>query len=338
MKKDKRSQVDVALAIGSIIIPVAALFGALIFAFVMVSQYGDAAKIAAVISHDTVTLADVAYSVPDTIKIYYQPPKSYCSFSEPDKISCLNGFMNLSGVFKFETTSLASKLKENCTDVPYSLEVSIPALLPPGTLDKNGIPVQLPMIINYPGFANMKDPAILMGGSKSEIVLEVNNAIIVQKNRKSIFDTLDKDIQDTDPLFMILQNMLDACNSQDKTKTVSVMSYFILPHNYNLNRTSESNVLSLTRFSQSPLNIYSNDAKYTNWSVIEFFDISKLNGQNCTFQLNNTFVSGVLNYTEPRGNSIAVESNVSCIASCNVDNPKFNVITRINVTAIRGLP
>ena len=74
-----KSQIDIATAIGSIIIPTAALFGALIFAFQLLGPLTDAARLAAVISHDVITLSDVAYSVPDNIIIYYKPP-TMCQF------------------------------------------------------------------------------------------------------------------------------------------------------------------------------------------------------------------------------------------------------------------
>ncbi len=83
MLKTKKAQVDIALTIGAIVIPAAALIGSLIFAFALLGPLTDAARLAAVIAHDTVTLADVAYSVPDNIKVYYQPPRM-CQFVEPD--------------------------------------------------------------------------------------------------------------------------------------------------------------------------------------------------------------------------------------------------------------
>jgi len=377
IKKDRKSQVDVALAIGAIIIPVAALFGSLIFAFVMISQYGDAAKIAAVIAHDTVTLADVAYSVPDTITIYYQPPKTYCSFTNStsdevkDKIYCLNGFLNFTGIFKFETTSYKTKINNNYSLIPYSLKVSIPAFLDPGTEDILGNLVELPMYIDYSGYANLKDPAMTRAGSKSEIYFKVDDAIIVQKFRKSIFDTLDPTIDQTvsgDPLVTIMLNMLTACQKPDKPK--QEVSYFVLPHNYNINRTITDNIIYLTRFHQSPLNIASTDPKYTNWSVVNSFNVNKLNslsGLNCTFNLNNTyFNSTTAKFTEPRGNSVEVVSDIYCVAACDSDTntpecdcpygekgmacislrisnntpcgpPYYTITTRLNATAIRGV-
>ncbi|MCD6576250.1 MAG: hypothetical protein J7K73_03760 [Nanoarchaeota archaeon] len=74
-----KSQVDVALLIGSIIIPSAALLGSLIFAFTLLGPLTDAARLAAVISHDAVTLVDVVYSVPGDIEVHYKPPSS-CRF------------------------------------------------------------------------------------------------------------------------------------------------------------------------------------------------------------------------------------------------------------------
>lgn len=96
MLKSKKAQIDIALTIGAIVIPAAALIGSLIFAFALLGPLTDAARLAAVIAHDTVTLTDVAYSVPDDIKIYYKPPPM-CQFIDtlnpnagcnPSSINC----------------------------------------------------------------------------------------------------------------------------------------------------------------------------------------------------------------------------------------------------------
>ena len=76
-----KSQVDVALLIGSIVIPSAALLGALIFSFTLLGPLTDIAKVAAVISHDSITLVDIAYSVPGNLEIHYKPP-SVCKFAD----------------------------------------------------------------------------------------------------------------------------------------------------------------------------------------------------------------------------------------------------------------
>jgi len=81
--KKSKSQVDVAITIGAIIIPMAAMFGSLVFAFVIIAEMGNAAQLAGVIMHDITSLIDVAYSVPDDIKINYKPPY-LCKFIDID--------------------------------------------------------------------------------------------------------------------------------------------------------------------------------------------------------------------------------------------------------------
>ncbi|HDQ59902.1 MAG TPA: hypothetical protein ENN30_01780 [Candidatus Woesearchaeota archaeon] len=82
MKKiSKKSQVDVSLAIGAVIVPVAALIGALLFTFATVADLANYQQLAAVIAYDVVTLQDVAYSVPDSVRIFYTPPIQ-CKFAD----------------------------------------------------------------------------------------------------------------------------------------------------------------------------------------------------------------------------------------------------------------
>jgi hypothetical protein len=359
-KRTRKSQVDVALTIGSIIIPVAALFGSLIFAFVMISQYTDAAKLTSVIAYDIATLADVAYATPDTIKIFYQPPSS-CEFiasttDKKDRISCLNGFLNLSN-FYYGVTTQESQIKGGCADVLYSLESSMMARLPDDiTATLNGKPVPQPIKISYPAYANIKDQSMIGLGSSGLLPITVNDAVIVQKIRTPIYDSLAaiSILDEYDPLYSTIFNMLSACKTEINQTSSSPIT---MPHNYNLNVSGT--VIYLTRFHQSPLNIISDGLDYTNGSTIYSVDTNKLN-KNCTFNLNTTFNSITIDYTKTKGNSFIVETNVSCTSLCDnntktakcdgcVDGsagiacakqksgcniPYYNTLTRIIVTPI----
>jgi hypothetical protein len=349
MKIKRKSQVDVALTIGAIIIPVVALFGSLIFAFVMISQYADAGKLAAVISYDTITLTDIAYSVPDTIKIYYQPPSS-CEFinttigGKKTILTCLNGFMNLSGPFSLRIVAHSAQIYGGCADVPFSVETYIPATIPADrVVDDQGTPITQPFYVAYPGYSNMKDQAVVMGGDSGLINIDVNNAIIVQKIRKGTFDTLDPDSSiQNDPLYLLISHTLTVCEKQINRTSLPI----IIPHNYNLNVSGT--VIYLTRFAQSPLNILSNSPNYTSWSVIYSFDLKKLeSGHNCTIILNSTFNSSLIDFTKPKGNSFMVETTGTCTEDSD-NNPNngcrdsngnqtmFNTITRLIVKPIGG--
>jgi len=98
----KKSQIDISLTIGSIVIPVVVLLGALIFSWAMISATTNAGKMAGVLIYDMGSMVELAYSVPDDIKLNYKPV-SMCYFASDkytgigsDFISCFNGFMNLS--------------------------------------------------------------------------------------------------------------------------------------------------------------------------------------------------------------------------------------------------
>lgn len=95
-----RAQVDIALTIGSIVVPIVVLLGALIFSWAMISTTTNAGRVAGIIAHDMTNLVDLAYSVPDDITLRYVPV-SICKFAKEidpstthDFVTCFNGFMN----------------------------------------------------------------------------------------------------------------------------------------------------------------------------------------------------------------------------------------------------
>ena len=319
--KPRKSQVDVALTIGSIIIPVAALFGALVFAFVMINSLADAAKVAAVIAYDTATLADIAYSVPDQIKIYYQPP-SVCEFvnttpgGPKNMISCLNGFMNLTGPFQFRTVAYSTQIKEGCTYMPYSLDSYIRANLPKDIVkDDEGRDVPQPYIVPYPAYANIKDLAVIMRGNDGRIDIDVNGSIVVQKSRQSIYDSLlPMASYEKDPLYQIVLNMMGACTNEANRTSFQIF----MPHNYNINVSTDQKTINLTRFRQSPLNIISTGVDYTGWSTLYSVNLPKLN-KFCSFTLNSTFADGIIEYNHSKGNSVYAETNITsnCASTCD---------------------
>ena len=81
-KINKKGQIDIAIVIGSIIVPISAMIGALMFAWLLLSPTVDLCRIAETISYDVAVLSDVVYSVPDDITIIYKAP-SVCTFYSP---------------------------------------------------------------------------------------------------------------------------------------------------------------------------------------------------------------------------------------------------------------
>lgn len=198
MKKpaNKKAQIDVALTIGAIIVPLGAIFGALIFVWAMIGPLGDAGKLASVIAFDTATLADIAYSVPDDVKIHYVPP-AQCSII-PDgpsqhKITCMNGFMNVTNL-QYKVTTHDTKFPDwmgigIIEDLPYSLEAEISVVVPSeNLLDPNtGQPRDPPLRVSYPGFMNWNDKSMAEGGNPMKIT---EKSVEISKKRFSTFDAL----------------------------------------------------------------------------------------------------------------------------------------------------
>jgi hypothetical protein len=249
--------------------------------------------------------------VPDTIKVYYQPP-SGCEFivsTENGKttttgVSCLDGFMNLTN-FMFKTASHSTEISDGCADVPYSLESYLTARFPSDVVvSRDGKKLPEPYFVSYPGYTDMKDQSVAMGGSGGVIQIKLDNAIIVQKTRTNTFDTLDSEpaFNTNDPLLSITESMREACTKLEDT----VSQQFIIPHNYYLNVSG--NTIYLMKLSQSPFDI--TDKNDASWTAIYYFDTSTLS-KYCTL-----VVSGVkLNdkyYTKATGNSAVVEIDGTC--------------------------
>jgi hypothetical protein len=216
----RKSQVDVALTIGSIIVPLAAIFGALIFAWAMIGPLADAAKLAAVISYDVATLADIAYSVPDELTVWYTPP-GVCEFinstvaGPKNNMVCLGGFMNITS-FYYKVDTKETKVGNNAQNFVYKLESAIGVVLDPKyTTDSAGNAIPQPFIVSYPAFGDLKDYGANFAGST--INLEVNDNVKITKKRSGLYDTISAIGDLKDPLQMIVSNAFAACPTTNLT-------------------------------------------------------------------------------------------------------------------------
>ena len=202
MKKvlDKKGQVDVALAIGSVIVPVAALIGALIFAFASIADTANAFKLASLISYDVSTIRGVAYSVPDDVAVYYTPP-SQCDMGESE-IVCDEGNLIISGVrYEVKTSELNSKEREETYGTETQLSMKIKTL--PG--------------VSAMGFrADADSNDYLMRGGADNI--DMTDGLKIEKKNDGLFDTISTDsyIEGEDFLFEIVRQAYAACNSGDE--------------------------------------------------------------------------------------------------------------------------
>jgi len=325
MKKlSRKSQVDVALTIGSIIVPLGAIFGALIFAWAMIGPINDAAKLAAVISYDVATLSDVAYSVPDTITIWYTPP-SQCTFAETkgtenfarigekgnNYLVCLNGFMNITG-FNYKTDIRDTHIAGETRSTIYSLESTIGVALDPAvTVDSAGKEIPQPFTVGYPAFGNMKDFGVLHAGST--IPLKVGDTVEIKKSRSGLYDTLYNKVDLNDPLKTITVASFDACSSMANMTNVFIM---LPPYYYFESEDYPGAKLCLKKMSISPAFDPSKEGSVSPLYDIYCFDFANQDPR-CTFYVSDITKSNMNDDTavpseDPSGTCALVNITVSC--------------------------
>jgi hypothetical protein len=314
MLKMKKAQVDVALTIGSIIVPLAALFGALIFAWAMIGPIGDAGKLAAVIAHDVSVLSDVAYSVPDNIKIMYRPP-TLCGFDygatgKKSIISCLSGYMNI-------TTSMLkvgvekTKIDGETTDFPFYLQSTLIAEIP----EEDAAQLQNPPFsVSYRSFANIKDKGLTMSGG---ILLEVDDAVIIQKQHFGLYDTLYVTTTslakgDTDFLYKIVATALDSCSSLSNVTTQTQ----IAPRFYSL--TQSGNTLCVNRTLIDPLK--PDNPRTVGQATVYCFDTLKLfYWDRCDFDFTDRSMH-FSNDDSPNGYRFIINATINCYNGIDENN------------------
>lgn len=352
---NKRAQVDVALTVGAIIIPLAALMGSLVFAWAMISPLTDACKLAGVISHDIATLVDISYAVPDNVEIYYQPP-SQCEFynstsagGKKGDLTCLNGYMNISGsTIKYRVNSYrTSDLKafaasgSGCVDMPASIEASLGMTLSP---DSSVIMPTYPAFVELPAFTNLRD-AGLISKSGGGAPLKIDNAISISKTREGGYDTLYPIGISNDFLYETVKVVYDSCFAQTTKKAEASI---FTPHLYELKTvrcgdyltdcskigcvagsttcvgskgSPDAVVLCMLRYHQSPLDITSSDPNYLKKSNEYCFDLSDIPNSNCTYKLDASMSTSTYSVT---GTNFEFKAEVSCINAAGDPVPCYD--------------
>ena len=152
------------------------------------------------IAYDIATLADVAYSVPDNIKVSYSPPSpckfesninpAYVEMTGQDRLICFDGFMNITDfqlradVRETEYPVIKGHSVEAGTrSIPSSLDSMIDVFFPLEVLDEEEL--SRPTIASFGAFTNLRDYGAI---NKDIIELDVLNGINIEKNRKIIFN------------------------------------------------------------------------------------------------------------------------------------------------------
>ena len=271
---NKKSQVDVAVTIGSIIIPVAVLFGALIFTWAMISYLSNAGKIASMVAYDVATMADVAYSVPDNIKIMYSPPPS-CTITD-GKVVCFKGFMNITNFImsdNLENTEYpifsGGSAEKGTRAIPKSVEASMDIYFSEDTSKE--IDIVSPINAVFSAFATLRDHELL---SHTSVPLQITDAIILEKTRVGFHDTLWPYAIEKDPLEIIVKESYARCKGSDST---GVGTWVPFRENMFLKASGTELCLYKAKFNPDPREYMAEEVKYEtvtydDGSTEEFYD------------------------------------------------------------------
>lgn len=279
----KKAQVDVALTIGAIIIPVAVLFGALIFAWAMISPVTDAGRTAGLVMYDMGAMTDIVYSVPDSIRLVYSPP-SMCSMEKDIQgasiISCFSGFMNFSSSINVHATTVAVEfptlndkgdVEKGLRDIPLEAHVNSSIIFSKEIL-KSAKLEDKPIDVEYSAFANLNDFDLIHISNYAETYLQTDKGIVFEKHRSGMEDTIVPEslaVYDKDPLAEIVSNSAAVCNTGS---TITKDAY--LKPGFYLRQTPGSNELCLYKAMIFPdvtkyMTSYSPTSTYycTGWSA-----------------------------------------------------------------------
>ena len=199
----KKGAVDIAIMIGAIVIPVAALIGALILSFSMIERLTQGVIVAHVIAYDISALAAVAYSVPEDISIRYNPAFDCENVFIDDVtqqqefyLSCLNDEMQIRKIrIVHGSESTRTFRHPRDTNLKYfnliTFEINIP--------DERPIPAELH------AHGSLKETSPIHFSDEE---------IIIEKTRGSFFDTLDRFANTKNPLFEIVDLVNSVCNNE----------------------------------------------------------------------------------------------------------------------------
>lgn len=271
--RGKKSQIDIALTVGSIVIPVVVLLGALMFAWAMISPVTNAGRTAGLVNYDVARMIDIAYSVPDDIKINYKPA-TMCQFAsdldknvKTDFLVCFDGFMNISDFsVNLEAGDTQYPMPNYTGNVvrgtavnypPSALLVNAKASFAPDVVDAASI--SSPVDLTYTAFADSRDAGMLL--VKNELggiaKLDINKSIVIEKERTNFFDSIitpamytkqgDADYNEklnniidqisADPIEEIVVNSNKVCSAKTSSQDITV---FLPPTYYVRAITSET--------------------------------------------------------------------------------------------------
>ena len=199
----KKGAVDVALMIGAIVIPTAALIGSLILAFSMIERLTDAMLVATVVAHDISALTAVAYSMPEDITIYHNPPFD-CRYIYDEGygewyLSCLSDEMNITLLHRRVFTKTSRTFRYVSDPVNYFAHTAF----------RIDIPTEDIVVRNFPfsTYATFKEGGILYYDIKEE-------GLEISKTRRGFQDSLSGETEE-DSFFEIIKIVHDVCRTKE---------------------------------------------------------------------------------------------------------------------------
>ena len=232
-----KSQIDIATFVGSIVIPIAALIGSLIFAFSLLGAFGDAERYTAVVVHDVATLQDVAFSFPDTVTIRYTLPYGVCkyNFTLQKYICGRHGEFNLSLIQQnvdFSKINISNGLFGSGSGYEGNIEMpSIGYVNSYFSAKQYGIYYYIP--VGYSSFAYMSNKFY----GYSLFSVDDEGRVVIQKVRQGFRDAHGYGIygvHETGMIYPLVKAAMEMTACDKSTDSCYTLVYVDIPEYYNL--------------------------------------------------------------------------------------------------------
>lgn len=257
----KKGAVDIAIMIGAIVIPTAALIGSLILAFSMIERLTDAMLVATVVAHDIAALSAVAYSMPEDVTLFHNPPFDCRYMYDYDNhywyLTCLSDQMNISNIHRGIFTKGTRTFRHANDPVNYYAQTNF----------RIDIPVVGIVVRNFPysTYTTLKENTIIYEFDEDLERLKI------EKERTTFQDMLiTSGVYDeyTEPVLEIVRDIHRACSTAEDIETKTLR----LPPTYYICNPSAYNNIQLKKFILPPDQVTSQYRKDGIAPSQDFFD------------------------------------------------------------------
>ncbi len=275
----KKGAVDIAIMIGAIVIPTAALLGSLILTFGMIEGLTDGVVIATVFAHDIAALSSVAYSVPEDVTIFYNPPFDCRYIGNEPPLLCMDDKMAMSSPALISHDKFTRTFRHPKEEFKY--------------FDYARIMVEIPdfrIPFEFSSYASLNEPSSRIPMSSVE-----NNRLKISKTRSTMYNSLA--VSHDDPLFELVRAVRYGCEGRILSGIISLQPQYYL--------CNEGNTLHLKKHIYLPHEVtptYARDDEghsprsfvlnkdeggYGDDITIESFDMRRFNDvSDCSVQIN----------------------------------------------------